>query len=139
MNRSTPTYNQKSYRIGEVTRLLGLSADTLRYYERIGLMNGVGRVSGARRYNERDLSCLRFIQRAQNMNFTLNEIGRLLRMREAPHQARKSARALTARKLVEVKARLEELRTLHDELQLLVNLCSGSRKGCAILREIDKG
>jgi len=58
----------KSYRIGEVAELLGISADTLRYYEKIRLLPAVNRTdSGIRVYLERDLSRLRFIKRAQKM------------------------------------------------------------------------
>lgn len=127
------------YRIGDVTEKLGLSADTLRYYEKIGLLPKVGRNgAGVRLYNDKDLSRLKFIQRAQKMDFTLAEIGTLLKMREAPQSARKSVRELTARKLAEVETHLKELQTLRDELRLLLNLCDGSRKSCGILKEMDR-
>ena len=139
MNRPTPQANQKSYRIGEVTRRLDLSADTLRYYEKIGLLPRVGRDGGVRRYNDKDLSRLRFIQRTQKMDFTLAEIGALLKMRDAPQSARKNVRELTAKKLSETETRLGELKTLRAELRLLLNLCNGSRRDCGILKEIDRG
>ncbi|MDA8256855.1 MAG: heavy metal-responsive transcriptional regulator [Betaproteobacteria bacterium] len=127
------------YRIGAVTARLGLSADTLRYYEKIGLLSGVARdAAGVRRYDDKDLSRLRFIQRAQNMDFTLAEIGELLKMREAPQKARKRVRQLTAHKLAEVEARLAELKTLRKELALLMNLCSAGGKSCGIIKEINK-
>ncbi len=139
MNRSMSQSNQKSYRIGEVTHQLGLSADTLRYYEKIGLLPRVGRNGGGmRQYNDKDLSRIRFIQRAQKMDFTLAEIGTLIKMRDAPQSARKAVRELTARKLAETEAHLGELKTLRDELRLLLNLCNGSRKGCGILKEMDR-
>jgi len=127
------------YRIGHVTRNLGLSADTLRYYERIGLLPKVMRgSSGARIYNDGDLARLRFIRRAQQMNFTLSEIASLLRMRAAPHKARRHVRELTGRKLAEVEARLAELKTLRNELQLIINLCTGAKGGCPIIKVIDR-
>jgi DNA-binding transcriptional MerR regulator len=127
------------YRIGEVTGTLGLSADTLRYYERIGLLPRVARnAAGLRRYNDKDLSRLRFIRRAQTMDFSLAEIAALLAMREAPQRARRQARELTRRKLGEIEARLAELKTLRDELKLLINLCSGSKKKCPIITKIDR-
>lgn len=127
------------YRISTVTMKLGLSADTLRYYEKIGLLSKVTRGgSGARLYDDKDLSRLRFIRRAQRMNFTLAEIASLLKMREAPHKARRQARELTARKLAEVESRLAEIRTLRNELQLLVNLCAGASSSCPIIKKIDR-
>lgn len=127
------------YRIGEVTEQLGLTADTLRYYERIGLLPKVSRNgAGIRLYNEQDLARLRFIQRAQKMDFTLAEIAELLSMREAPQRARKRVRELTARKLAEVESRLTELKKLRDELALLMNLCAAGGKGCGIIKAINK-
>lgn len=125
--------------IGEVTERLGLSADTLRYYEKIGLLPRVGRTaSGLRRYGARDLSRLRFIRRAQAMNFTLAEIGALLRFREDPVRARPRVRELTAGKLAEVERRLAELGHLRDELRLLLNLCAASREGCPVIEGIEE-
>ena len=127
------------YRIGAVTARLGLSADTLRYYEKIGLLCGVARdAAGIRRYNDKDLSRLRFIQRAQKMDFTLAEITDLLKMRENPQCARKAVRELTATKLAEVQARLKEITTLRNELCLLLNLCQASADGCPIIENIEQ-
>lgn len=127
------------YRIGDVTGKLGLSADTLRYYERIGLLPRVARnAASIRFYNDQDISRIKFIQRAQKMNFTLAEIAELLRMRAAPQRARTPVRELTAKKLAEVEHQVKELQTLRDELQLLLNLCAGSRRSCAIIKQIDR-
>ncbi len=126
------------YRISAVSRLLGLSADTLRYYEKISLLPKIQRsTGGVRLYSESDLSRLRFIRRAQSMNFTLAEISELLKMREDPQHARDDVRELTHRKLAAVKQQLTELGTLRKELQLLVNLCTGSEDGCPIIDGID--
>ncbi|HEC12749.1 MAG TPA: heavy metal-responsive transcriptional regulator [Acidiferrobacteraceae bacterium] len=129
----------KHHRIGDVTRLLGLSADTLRYYEKIGLLPPVNRTpSGIRIYGGQDLSRLRFIQRAQKMNFSLKEIGELMSMRVDPQHAKNEVRQLTAKKLAEIEASLAEIKTLRDELQLLLNLCRGSEDGCPIIETIDE-
>jgi len=125
--------------IGDVTRRTGLSADTLRYYERIGLLPRVSRNRGGRRiYGEDDLARLRFIQRAQQMNFRLSEIGTLLQMRAHPQRARDSVRRLTAEKLREVEQRMENLAVLRNELSLLVNLCTKARGDCPILTELSR-
>jgi len=127
-----------TYRISEIGELLGLSADTLRYYEKIGLLKNVARsAGGARIYSSKDLSRLRFIRRAQSMSFSLVEIGKLLAMREDPQHARDDIRQLTHDKLTEVETRLKELNTLRDELRLLVNLCRGDADGCPIIDGID--
>ncbi len=129
----------KEYRIGAVTTLLGMSADTLRYYEKISLLPVVHRMaSGVRVYNERDISRLRFIKRAQKMQFSLKEIGDLLSMRENPQHARDEVRVLTQRKLGEVEEHLCDLKLLRGELQLLLNLCIASDEGCPIIEGIDQ-
>lgn len=132
--RTTPLH-----RISDVSKLLDMSADTLRYYEKIGLIPKVQRSGGGvRLYSEADLSRLRFIRRAQTMNFSLAEIGDLLNMREDPQHARDEVRELTRGKLAAVEQQLTELDTLRRELQLLVNLCTGSEEGCPIIDGIDK-
>ncbi len=126
------------YSIGEVGNQLGLSADTLRYYEKIGLLKNIARnPAGRRLYNDQDLSRLRFIQRAQKMNFSLAEIGQLLQMRTDPQHARDEVRLLTANKLETISEHIKDLTTLRDELQLLLNLCRGSKDGCPIIEGID--
>jgi DNA-binding transcriptional MerR regulator len=76
-------------------------------------------------------------QRAKAMNFSLEEIARLLEMREDPQHARNDVRELTHRKLEEVENHMEELDTLRRELTLLVNLCRGSDAGCPIIDDMD--
>ena len=127
------------YRIGEATEKVGISADTLRYYEKIKLLPTISRTdSGIRLYDERDLSRLRFIKRAQKMRFSLKEIGELLNMREDPQRARDDVRLLTRSKLTEVEEHLDELKILRNELRLLINLCTASEDGCPIIESIDQ-
>ena len=128
-----------TYRISEVTKQLGLSADTLRYYEKIKLLPRISRNdTGIREYDVKDISRLKFIQRAQKMNFSLAEIGDLLKMRENPQKVKNEVRQLTADKLLEVENHLESLTTLRNELQLLMNLCQGSEDGCPIIEGLDE-
>jgi len=127
------------YHIGSISKKLGLSADTLRYYEKIGLLPRINRThSGIRVYSDKDISRLKFIQRSQKMNFSLAEINKLLTMRENPQKARKGVRELTQQKLLDVENHLIDLKTLHNELTLLVNLCGASKDGCPIIETLDK-
>ena len=128
----------KSYRIGGVTKLLDISADTLRYYEKIGLLPVINRTaSGIRVYHKRDLSRLRFIRRAQKMKFSLKEIAELIKMREDPQHARDEVRMLTRTKLSEIEEHLNDLQFLRNELQLLLNLCVAGEEGCPIIEGIE--
>jgi DNA-binding transcriptional MerR regulator len=139
VSKSISENKKLSYKISEVSALTELSADTLRYYEKIDLLKNIHRASsGVRLYGEQDLSRLRFIQRAKTMNFSLDEIAQLLQMRENPGRAKKSVRQLTQDKLIEVEAHLKTLSTLQKELTLLINLCTGSKDGCPIIEDIDK-
>ncbi len=125
------------YKIGDLKQLLGISADTLRYYEKIGLLSVSRTDSGIRQYDKSDISRLRFIKRAQKMNFSLAEIADLLKMRDDPQHARNEVRQLTAQKLEEVEQHLDELTTLRNELTLLMNLCRGGGDGCPIIDGIE--
>ncbi len=131
--------SETGYKISDVSKETGLSADTLRYYEKAGLLKNIHRApSGIRLYSDDDLSSLRFIQRAKTMNFTLDEISKLLQMRENPARVKKNVRQLTQDKLDEVEQHLKMLNTLRNELTLLVNLCAGSVDGCPIIDNIDQ-
>ena len=136
---STKEKAAQTYKISDVAEITDLSADTLRYYEKIGLLKPVSRAaSGVRSYSDRDLSRIRFIQRAKTMNFSLDEIAKLLQMRENPGRAKKGVRQLTQDKLVEVEAHLKTLSLLQKELTLLINLCTGSKDGCPIIEDINQ-
>jgi MerR family transcriptional regulator, copper efflux regulator len=129
-----------TYHIGGISKKLGLSVDTLRYYEKIDLLPRIARnASGLRVYNDQDISRLQFIQRAQKMSFTLSEISQLMGMRETPQKVRPKVHDLTRRKLNEIEARLVDLKLLRDELRGLLTQCSNSREGCPIITKIDKG
>ena len=126
-------------RVGAAARQLGLSADTLRYYDRIGLVRPAARGVAARRiYTETDLARLRFVRRAQAMNYSLAEIKTLLRLRNDPSKARTEARRHAAGKLSEIEERLTTLTHLRNELRLLLSLCDASQDGCPILDALDR-
>jgi len=137
MSTSSSSNSDRHWRIGDVADLTGLSADTLRYYEKIGLLNVARNGAGVRFYTRKDLSVLHFIQRAKSMKFTLDEIAKLLEMRADPQHAREEVRELAHLKLEAVTAQLEELETLRKELTLLVNLCRGAEDGCPIIEDLE--
>jgi DNA-binding transcriptional MerR regulator len=137
MSISSSSNTEQSLRIGEVAKLTGLSADTLRYYEKLGLFKPGRSTAGLRFYTERDLSSLHFIQRAKSMNFSLDEIAQLLEMRGDPQHARDEVRELAGQKLVAVEEQLQRLDTLRRELALLVNLCRGTEDGCPIIEDLE--
>ncbi|MGE0465274.1 MAG: heavy metal-responsive transcriptional regulator [Steroidobacteraceae bacterium] len=127
-------------RIREAGKAVGMSADTLRYYEKIGLVPRPARAPGGQRtYAERDLARLRFVTRAQAIGFSLQEIKQLLRFREDPVKCSKRVRALAREKCVQLRAQQQALDQMERELTLLVNLCSGAADHCPILEKLEKG
>lgn len=132
-------YDTVKFKISQVSAKTSLSQDTLRYYEKIGLLPKVERdFSGNRQYNHQDISRLNFIKRAQKMDFRLAEIAKLLQMRDDPLRAKEDVRMLTSTKLATIEERLLELTTLRNELRLLINLCRNSSTDCPILQAIDQ-
>jgi MerR family transcriptional regulator, copper efflux regulator len=125
-------------RIREAAQTVGLSADTLRYYEKIDLLPRPARgLGGQRSYGEKDLARLRFVKRAQGLGFTLEEIRQLLRFRENPARCGKSVRTLAQRKCETLAAQRHTIEQMQGELTLLLNLCSGTGDHCPILERLD--
>ncbi len=129
----------KTYRIGEISSKLELSVDTLRYYEKIGLLPPVTRnAAKIRLYTDQDISRLRFIRRAQKMKFSLAEIGELLRFRDNPVTAKPNVRKLVVAKLSEIDSQLAALQALRNELKPLVSQCEEQMDCCPIIENIDQ-
>ena len=127
-------------RIREAAQTVGLSADTLRYYEKIDLVPRPARgVGGQRSYCEKDLARLRFVTRAQALGFSLEEIRQLLRFRENPARCSKSVRTLAQRKCAALSTQGQAIEQMQRELALLLNLCSGTSEHCPILERLESG
>ena len=113
--------NQRYLRSGELARLAGVSADTLRHYERKGLLARPHRsANGYREYLASDLDRVRLVQGALGIGFTLDELARILSVRDRGGAPCHEVRALAATKLSDVEAQLKELTRLRDELRRLL-------------------
>ena len=119
--------------IGGLAKAAGVSVETVRYYQRRGLLPEPARPPGeVRRYGEQDVRRLRFIRSAQAAGFTLNEIGELLALDATDDRAR--ARALAQARVAALDARIAELREARDALAGLATACASERSGpCPIL------
>ena len=107
-----------SYRSGELARLAGVSTDTLRHYERKGVLPAPRRAAnGYRVYPAQALGRVRLVRRALGVGFTLDELALILKERERGGAPCRQVRTLAASKLTEVETRLSELVTLRDELR----------------------
>lgn len=120
--------------IGAVSKSTGISIDTLRYYDRIGLVSPANRgANGRRYYAEDDFERLRFVRRAQASGFSLEDIAELMQFRQNPGDNRGQVRAMAAARLDEIEARLADLTQLRNELRLLLSLCAQAQDGCPII------
>jgi MerR family Zn(II)-responsive transcriptional regulator of zntA len=119
--------NTAMLRIGEMARLTGLSIDTLRYYEKYGLLKASRRSeAGYRLYSSVDLARLRFIISAKDVGFTLKEIHELLALEVTRDQAScEEVKQLVDTKLAEVDRRIGELMRIQDSLRGLSDACCG--------------
>lgn len=108
--------------IGRLAAAAGVNVETIRYYQRRGLLDEPAKPPGGHRhYAAEQLQRVRFIKRAQALGFTLSEIGRLLRLDAAGACA--ETRALAARKLVVIERKLADLVTMQQALARLVQQC----------------
>jgi len=122
----------KAMRIGTLAKRAGVRIDTVRYYERSGLLKPRGRLaSGYREYSE-----LRFIRRAQALGFSLHEASDLLSLsaKRDVGRVRRSAQA----KLADVQARIAALEKVRDGLSALIAACPGHGRAedCPILKAL---
>jgi len=108
-------------RSGEVARRAGVSVDTLGHYERLGLLPPPARdPNGYRRYSASAVERVRLVQRALDMGFTLAELARVLKQREAGHPPCVKVRDIAATRLDELETRIHDLLALRDQLRALV-------------------
>jgi DNA-binding transcriptional MerR regulator len=108
-------------RAGELARACGVSTDTLRHYERVGVLARPHRTrAGYRQYPAEALARVQLVRRALSLGFSLSELARILRTRERGGAPCREVRALAAEKLVEVERRLSDLTALRDHLRRLL-------------------
>lgn len=123
--------------IGGLAKAAGVSVETVRYYQRRGLLIEPARPPGeVRRYGEEELRRLKFIRSAQAAGFTLNEIGELIALDSSDDRAR--ARALAEARVAAIDEKIAELKQARDALAGLAGDCA-SRKGgaCPILKAFE--
>ncbi|MGE3957410.1 MAG: Hg(II)-responsive transcriptional regulator [Vicinamibacterales bacterium] len=116
----------RSLTIGALAATAGVHVETIRFYQRKGLLSEPGRAYGTvRRYGESDVARVKFVKSAQRLGFSLEEIGGLLTLDDGTHC--KEARALAEQKLEDVRAKLDDLQRIESVLTRLVDRCSAGR------------
>jgi DNA-binding transcriptional MerR regulator len=118
--------------IGVVSKRTGLSVDTIRYYERQRLLRALPRTAGGfRLYAPEDLQHLRFIQEAQELGFSLEEIRELLLLRVTRADACSHVRDLLEHKLDDVLRKIGQLRGLETDLRAALRQCDVALRSSA--------
>ena len=113
-------------KIGELASKAEVNIDTVRYYERQGLLPAPQRLrSGYRQYESEDVSRLRFVRRAKGLGFTLFEIRDLLELSGHRDRDMASMKIAAMQKLEDVEEKLAELTRIRDGLKTLVSSCPG--------------
>ena len=120
--------------IGTLAKTVGVGVETIRYYQKRGLLPAATRYKGAYGvYSDDEAKRLRFIRRAQVLGFSLDEIAGLLELNGTAD--RDQARRLASDKIADINARLHQLETMKTALETLVHRCehSGASTPCPIL------
>ena len=126
--------------IGVLAKSAGVGVETVRYYQRRGLLpQPVRRYGSIRRYGLADAARLRFIRRAQELGFTLEEIGELLRLQDGTD--RRAIRRIARSRLEQVESHLADLRRMRRALQHVIDDCEHAPGAprCPIIVAIDPG
>lgn len=130
----------RTFTVGMLAKESRVNLETVRYYERIGLMpRPKRRESGYRFYGEDDLARLTFIVRAKELGFTLKEIKELLVMRIDGDTKCADMKDIAERKILDIETRIKDLRSISEHLQVLVEQCADgnvSLEECPVVRAL---
>lgn len=124
-----------TFTIGRLAEHAGVGIDTIRFYERKGLLPQPQRTaSGYRLYNQSSISRIRFVRRAKELGFSLDEIQNLLKLQDNSGP-KAEVKAITRRKLEQIDEKISDLNRMRSVLQTLDAECSGkgSVSGCPII------
>ena len=130
----------KPLTIGQVAKQAGIGVETVRFYEREGLIEEPGRkASGYRQFDEAVIARLRFIRRAKDLGFTLSEIKDLLSLKVDPHTTCADVKQRAQGKIEDIESRIASLQRMKRALTKLSKACSGSGTtgDCPILDALD--
>ncbi len=137
-----PQPNPKTLTIGKLARTAGVGVETVRFYERKGLIaKPPQRASGYRQYPAATIRRLRFIRRAKELGFTLAEIGELLSLRVHPETTCSAVRAKAEAKIANIEEKVRTLERMLEALARMTVACSesGPTSACPILEALDQG
>ncbi|MCF2917614.1 Cd(II)/Pb(II)-responsive transcriptional regulator [Pseudoalteromonas elyakovii] len=127
-------------KIGQLSKVSGCSIQTIRYYEKEGLLNLPSRSEGNfRLYDDRALKELEFVKHCRSLDIPLADIKTLLELKNKPEESCSSINNLIANQLELVNQRIKELKALKSELQIMKKACSSDNtvEKCGIMRTLE--
>jgi len=123
--------------IGDVSRLSGLPAKTIRYYEDIGLVDPLRSDNGYRSFRDSDLHKLTFLGRARSLGFSIDDCRNLLALYDDRTRSSADVKAIAQEHLTRIDQKLAELNEMHGTLSHLIKECAGDhRPDCPILADL---
>lgn len=125
---------QESFTIGILAKKAGVNVETIRFYQRRGLLVEPEKpFKGVRHYTEREVQRIRFIKQGQQLGFSLDEISELLSLDDGKHC--QEAKEIALRKLVLIRERIDGLRTMEMALSNLIENCASNTESvsCPII------
>lgn len=127
--------------IGQAADASGVSAKMIRYYESTGLIGPAGRTaSGYRVYSDRDVHTLKFIRRARDLGFSVEQIESLLELWRDRDRSSADVKTVAREHIEKLCQKVAELEAMIDTLQDLASKCTGDdRPDCPILRDLEEG
>lgn len=127
-------------KIGQLAKVSGCSIQTIRYYEKEGLLNPPSRSEGNfRLYDKKAFKELEFVKHCRSLDIPLSEIKTLLELKNRPEESCSSINDLIANQLDLVNQRIKELKALKSELQIMKRACSSDNtvERCGIMRTLE--
>ena len=125
-------------RIGQLAKATGTKAETIRYYEREGILPAADRTAGNYRdYSNEHLATLSFVRRARGLGFSMSQVKELLTLSDNDDKSCSDVDQLVRQQLKEVNRKIENLILLRDELSQMLQSCEASRIGdCQIVERL---
>ncbi|HEY1751603.1 MAG TPA: MerR family DNA-binding protein [Caulobacteraceae bacterium] len=125
------------FQIGELSRRTGCNIETIRFYERIGLLPHPARRGRYRTYEDADAGRLAFIRRARELGFTLDEVRALLALAAGSAASCAEARALAAAHRLDVRERIADLKRMERTLGAHIRACeAGDNAACPLIESL---
>lgn len=114
--------------IGSAAKAAGIGVETIRFYERKGLIKQPPKVSGFRYYSETDIKELKFVRKAKTLGFSLDAIKELLKLEVCSSETSKVIQARSKEKELEIKQKIAELEQILESLQRFSSACASGKK-----------